>query len=492
MAKQVRLAELIRKYNIDQSSGVDVLEELRGKSGWSLAQIVAALVDEEQEIIISSLDTAKLKWDWNFWGRPGQIPPLDYEWGLFAYIAGRGAGKTRSGAEWIHKYAIEHPGCRIGLVARRAADVRDVMILGDSGILSVGQPEDRAKHYPSRAEIHWPNGSMAQSYSSEEPDQLRGPQFHAAWADEVAAWKHTVDASGLNAWDNLQIATRLGNNPQIFATTTPKRTEFMFELLEREKTEQDVVVRRGSTFDNAGNLSKAYMRTMDALYAGTRLAEQELYGQMLEQVEGALWNDDMLLAARVNAAPSALPLKVIAVDPSVAENPRDECGIIVCGSTGGRLERRTGYVLEDASTWGAPNVWGQAVVDTWERWNCPVVVEVNNGGAMARTIINGIDPRVPVLDVRADPGQGKKVRAEPITLKYDRNQVKHVGVFADLESQLTSWVPEETRKSPDRLDALVYGLTALLVKPPKGFGQGGMRVKSLAHRRIPESRVLGR
>lgn len=490
MGKKVELVQLVEDYGI--SSAVDdVFEELRLRSGWSLAQIIASLVDEEQALILKELDSAKLRWDWKFWGRPGQMPPTAIEWGLYAYIAGRGSGKTRAGAEWVHAYAMAHPGCRIGLVARRAADVRDVMILGDSGILNVGIPEERAIHYPSRSQIVWPNGSIGQSYSSEEPDQLRGPQFHAAWADEVAAWKHTVDASGLNSWDNLSIATRLGDNPQIFATTTPKRTGFMFELLEREKTDKDVLVVRGSTFDNAGNLSKAYIERMKGLYAGTRLAEQELYGQMLEQVEGALWNDDSF-TGRVNAVPGGL-LKVIAVDPSVSENPRDECGIVVCGATPGRLLTRTAYVIEDATVMGTPAEWGQKVVDVWKKHRCPVIVETNQGGAMAKTIINAIEPEVQVFDVRAY--EGKHVRAEPVTLKYDKKQVKHVGVLAELEAQLTSWVPgERGSRSPDRLDALVYAVTALLIKPPKNSGLGGggpMRIRSAARRRIGESRVLG-
>lgn len=488
LAKQLELVELVESYGIDAAVD-DVFEELRKRSGWSLAQIVASLVEPERELILNGLDTDKLMWDWNFWGRPGQMPP-ETDWGLFAYIAGRGSGKTRAGAEWVHRYAMEHPGCRIGLVARRAADVRDVMILGDSGILSVGMPEERAVHYPSRSQIVWPNGSMAASYSSEEPDQLRGPQFHAAWADEVAAWKHTLDSSGLNAWDNLQIATRLGDTPQIFATTTPKRTGFMFELLERERTDTDVVVARGSTFDNAGNLSKAYFKRMMNLYKGTRLAEQELYGQMLEEVEGALWGDDF---ERVNAEPQGL-LKVIAVDPSVSENPRDECGIVVAGCTPGRLLSRSAYILEDATVWGAPSVWGQQVVDVWKKHRCPVIVEVNQGGAMARTIINNIEPEVKIFEVRAY--EGKHVRAEPVTLKYDKKQVKHVGVLADLEAQMTSWVPgERGSRSPDRLDAMVYAVTALLIKPPKDSGLAGgrnLRVSSAAHRRIGESRVLGR
>ena len=303
-----------------------------------------------------------------------------------------------------------------------------------------------------------------------------------AWADEPAAWKHTEDDSGLNAWDNLTIATRLGDNPQIFATTTPKRTPFMYDLLDQEKnyregkSEEIVIITRGTTMDNIGNLSKKYVNRMLSLYEGTRLAEQELYGQMLEEVDGALWNDSMFGDNRVNELPKGEYLKVISVDPSVAEDPTDECGIVVVASTKHkRLAERHAYVLADESIQGSPNVWAQKVVDVWLRERCPVVAEVNQGGALVAAAIHAIDDRVPVLTVHAK--QGKKLRAEPIVLKYEKGQVHHVGVLALLEAQQTSWVPGETKKSPDRVDAVVHGLTALLIKPPQKLGVGKLRTR---------------
>ena len=312
----------------------------------------------------------------------------------------------------------------------------------------------------------------------------------AAWADEAAAWKHNIDDSGLSTWDNLTIATRLGENPQIFVTTTPKRTKFMFDLIDREKDEEDsVIISRGSTMENAGNLSKTYLERIQSLYAGTRLAEQELMGLMLEEVEGALWTDSLINDHRVTEMPNA-PLTIIAVDPSMAENPKDECGIIVASATNHRrLTDRHCYVIDDMSIQGSPTEWAEQVVKAWKKYKCPVVVEKNQGKALVDATIHAIDPDVPILEVWAY--HGKAVRAEPVTLKYDQGRVHHLNYLPELESQLVSWVPGETRKSPDRLDALVYAITALLIKPPNKLGQRKMRAKSLATRRLPESR-LGR
>jgi len=492
--KGITLAEMLTAYPKLRrlTDPMEILDGLRVETGWSLAQIVSELVEEEREMILAATDTDKLINDWNFWGRPSQIPPKDVPWTLFAFIGGRGVGKTRAGAEWVHSVAMANPGCRIGLVARTAKDTRDVMVEGDSGLLNIGQPEDRPTYYSSKSRVVWPNGSQATTYSSEEPDQLRGPQFNYAWADEAAAWKHTVDDSGLNAWDNLMIATRLGKNPQVFATTTPKRTKFMFELIEQEKEDETIILTRGSTMDNAGNLSKGYIQKMKSLYEGTRLMDQELYGLMLEEIEGALWNDELLAKSRLDEVKSGTkyPLTVIAVDPSVAEEPNDECGIIVAGATKQRrLADRHAYIIEDASLMASPLEWAQVVVDLWKVYQCPVIVETNQGGAMAATIIHSLDERVPILEVHAH--QGKRLRAEPVTLKYDQQKVHHLGVHADLEAQMTSWVPGETKKSPDRVDALVYAVTALLIKPPGRLGSGKMRARSLAGRRLPETRLRG-
>jgi phage terminase large subunit-like protein len=325
-------------------------------------------------------------------------------------------------------------------------------------------------------------------FTADEPDGLRGPQFTHAWGDEIAAWRQTPDAAGMTAFDNLRVGTRLGANPKIMVTTTPKRVPLLYQLLEEnKKNPSKIVITRGSTLDNAGNLSGAYLEAITGVYAGTRLAQQELYGEMLDSLEGALWTDELLEAGREGVLPLNAPLRIIGVDPSVAENPRDECGIVVCSATADRdLYKRHAYVLEDASVHGSPDVWANKVVAMARKWGCPVVAEVNQGGALVRNAINAIDPNIKVLEVHSK--YGKALRAEPITLSYEQGRVHHIGYLADLESQMLSWIPGEG-KSPDRVDALVHALTALLIKPPAGFVGGKLTAKSVASRRLPNSRA---
>jgi phage terminase large subunit-like protein len=269
-------------------------------------------------------------------------------------------------------------------------------------------------------------------------------------------------------------------------TTTPKRVPLLYKLLDEAKTTGRVVISRGSTMDNSGNLSNAYLDAITGVYAGTRLAQQELYGEMLDSVEGALWVDELIEQHRQSAFPMNTPLRIIGVDPSVAENPRDECGIVVVSSSGERdLYKRNAWVLEDASVLGSPDVWANRVVAMARKWGCPVVAEVNQGGAMVRNAINTIDPSIKVLEVHSK--YGKALRAEPITLAYEQGRVHHIGYLADLESQMVSWVPGEG-KSPDRVDALVHALTALLIKPPAGFTGGKITAKSMGSRRLPDSK----
>jgi phage terminase large subunit-like protein len=369
------------------------------------------------------------------------------------------------------------------LVARTAADVRDVIVEGESGIINVTPPSERPLYEPSKRRLTWPNGNTATCFTADEPDSLRGPQFTHAWGDEVAAWRQTPDAAGMTAFDNLRVGTRLGSKPKIMVTTTPKRVPLLYQLIaEAEKTGR-VVITRGSTMDNSGNLSESYLDAIKGVYEGTRLAQQELYGEMLDQVEGALWTDELIGRNRESAMPLGMPLRVIGVDPSVAENPRDECGIVVVASSGERdLYKRNAWVLEDASILGSPDVWANKVVQMARKWGCPVVAEVNQGGALVRNAINTIDPNVQVLEVHSK--HGKQLRAEPITLAYEQGRVHHLGYLADLESQMISWIPGEG-KSPDRVDALVHALTALMIKPPPGFMGGKLTARSLAHRKIP-------
>lgn len=456
--------------------------------GKSMMERIAALPKEEQAAILQGLDMETLMWDWNAWARPEQLPPPGDDWAIWLLLAGRGFGKTRSAAEWVRRKAKDtsQGQLRFALVARTAADVRDVIVEGESGIISISPPNERPLYEPSKRRLTWPNGNTATCFTADEPDGLRGPQFHYAWADEVAAWRQSPDAAGMTSWDNLRVACRLGHSPQIICTTTPKRVPMLYALLnEAEKTGR-VVVSKGSTLDNAGNLSGTYLDAITGVYAGTRLASQELYGEMLSDVEGALWTDELIGRYRESAFPMSAPLRVIGVDPSVAENPRDECGIVVCASTADRdLYKRNAWVLEDASIHGSPEMWANKVVDMARKYSCPVVAEVNQGGALVTNAIHTIDPNIKVLEVHSK--HGKALRAEPVTLAYEQGRVHHINYLADLESQMISWIPGEG-KSPDRVDALVHALTALLIKPPPGFVGGTITAKSVAARRLPAFR----
>lgn len=451
--------------------------------GQSLAQIVAALPEEERAKILEGMDQDSLLWDWTFWSRPEQQAP-EGDWAIWLLLAGRGFGKTRTAAEWVREEA-KHTTTgkrRFALVARTAADVRDVIVEGESGIMSISPPSEMPLYEPSKRRLTWPNGNTATCFTADEPDSLRGPQFTHAWGDEVAAWRQSPDAAGMTAFDNLRVGTRLGANPKILVTTTPKRVPLLYSLLaEAEKNPGRVAISRGSTMDNAGNLSSSYMDAITGVYEGTRLAAQELMGEMLDAVEGALWVEELIENYRQGSAP-AMPLRCIGVDPSVAENPRDECGIVVVGATADSdLYKRQSWVLEDASVLGSPTVWAQQVVAMARKWGCPVVAEVNQGGALVKAAIHTIDPSITVLEVHSKVG--KALRAEPVTLAYEQGRVHHVGYFAELESQMLSWVPGEG-KSPDRVDALVHALTALLIKPPAGFSGGRITAKSSAGRRL--------
>jgi phage terminase large subunit-like protein len=460
--------------------------------GKSIMEQIANLPPEEQLAALEGLDPDRVQWDWGLWGRPEQQAPPGDDWNIWLVLAGRGFGKTRLAAEWVREQAkYTNTGQRrFALVARTAADVRDVIVEGESGIINVSPPSERPHYEPSKRRLTWPNGNTATLFTADEPDSLRGPQFTHAWGDEVAAWRQTPDAAGMTAFDNLRVGTRLGAKPKILITTTPKRVPLLYSLIKESETNPGkVIVTKGSTMDNRGNLSEAYMEAIYGVYEGTRLAQQELYGEMLSDVEGALWVPELIDKGRESQLPMGTPLRVVAVDPSVAENPRDECGIVVCASTGERdLYKRNAWVLEDATVHGSPDIWANKVVAMARKWGCPVVAEVNQGGALVRNAINTIDPGIRVLEVHSK--YGKALRAEPITLAYEQSRVHHVGYLAELESQMISWIPGEG-KSPDRVDALVHGLTALLIKPPPGFVGGTITARSFASRRLPNARGNG-
>jgi phage terminase large subunit-like protein len=381
----------------------------------SLAQIVADLPEADREAMLAEMDEELLAYDPQFWLRPTQLRPInETDWNLAEMIAGRGAGKTRSMCEWSRKKA-QGPPTRGALVARTAADVRDVLVAGESGILAISPPSERPEYEPSKRLLTWPNGTTALCFSSEAPDQLRGPQFHWALADEIASWKYLPDESGLTAWDNLRLATRLGELPQIFAGTTPKRTPFMRALIKAAEDETGVLLLRGSTKDNRGNLSQRYIDMIYGLYAGTALAAQELEGVMLDDIDGALWDEALIEANRVLSIPKMRrPIVAVGVDPSVSEKPGDETGIIVAVVDGAIRDmfKRHAYILSDASLQAAPEIWAKVLAAEAERFgNAPIIAETNQGGGLIKAVLTGINPRLKVLGVHSR--FGKAIRAEP-------------------------------------------------------------------------------
>jgi phage terminase large subunit-like protein len=450
-------------------------------SGKSLAQEIAALGEVEREAALAGVEPSTLLWDWGFWSRPEQRAPVDSEWSLWLFLAGRGAGKTRSAAEWVRGLVREEGplwqargGLRLGLMARTAADVRDVIVEGESGIMAVSPPDERPEWSPTKRRLTWSNGAQALCMTGDEPDQARGPQFHYSWVDELASHRQLPDEMGVTGFENVRIATRLGERPRVVVTTTPKKVKVIRQLVKEsvEKPER-VRVTRATTLDNAGNLSGPYLEGLLGIYEGTRVARQELYGELLDDIEGALWTEEGIDDARVIAAPVGLPLRVVGVDPTVAERPGDACGIIVVLSTAEReLYRREAYVVDDLTVQGSPETWAARVVKAARRWGAPVVAEVNQGGALVRAAIQSVDPGVRVLEVRSRVG--KALRAEPIALAYEQGRVHHLGVLSDLESEMTTWEPGSGGRSPDRLDAVVHALTALLITPPAGMTGGGI------------------
>lgn len=388
-------------------------------------------------------------------GRPEQKPSPVGDWLVYAYVAGRGAGKTRTGAEWLAEQAITLPSTRWAVVAPTHADVRDTCIEGESGLLRVLRRRLPGVDWGSAwnrttLELTLPNGSKIKGFTAEKPDRLRGPQHHGAWADELAAWDDP------DAWDQLQFGLRLGAIPRTVVTTTPRPTKLVRRLRARSEASDGVVWVGGSTFDNAANLSAAALTELRSQYEGTRLGRQELYAELLTDTPGALWTLASIDEDRAEAPPPHPQRIVVGVDPAVtAGEESDSTGIIVAalGDDGHY------YVLDDRTMKASPERWATAVIDAHDYWcGDRIIAEVNNGGDLVTTVMRSVDPSVPVRTVHAS--RGKRVRAEPVAALYERHLVHHVGVLEDLEDQMTTWTPEHAT-SPDRLDALVWALTEL-------------------------------
>ena len=374
-------------------------------------------------------------------------------------MAGRGFGKTRMGAEWVRGLAHKYPGCRIALVAETAADARDVMIKGDSGLLNCDPTLSEDSWSPTNRCLTWPNGSKAYTYNGTTPDQLRGPQHHFAWVDELAKFEYMQDA-----WDQTQFGLRLGEHPQVLVTTTPRPLPLIKKLV----NDPDTVVTNGSTLDNAANLAKNTVKQLYERYGGTRLGRQELEGEILGDIPGALWNRENIDSNRLKEAPEDLERVFVAVDPATSsEEGADEHGIVVVGMARDSDGYARGYVLEDGTCKGSPEEWARKAVSLYRKWSADkIVAEKNQGGEMVSSVIRAVDRSVPIKLVHAS--RGKVVRAEPISSLYEQNRVHHVGRHDLLEDQMCIFSIDNIRNSstgsPDRVDALVWGLTEIFDK----------------------------
>ncbi|SIO10716.1 Large terminase phage packaging protein [Rhodovulum sp. ES.010] len=411
-----------------------------------------------------------------FWAMPHQLPP-EYDWRAWVVMGGRGAGKTRAGAEWVRS-EVEGPrpldpgrSRRVALVGETLDQVREVMVFGDSGLLACSPPDRRPRWEATRHRLIWPNGAIAQTFSAHDPERLRGPQFDAAWADELAKWKKAEQT-----WDMLQFGLRLGPSPRQCITTTPRNLGILRSILANPTT----VVTHAQTEANRANLAASFLEAVRARYSGTRLGRQELDGILLEESEGALWSLATLEGARIDNAP-ALDRIVVAVDPPVSGHAgSDECGLVVAGAvTKGPPQNWGAVVLEDASLSGvAPTVWAQAAIDAMERHGADrLVAEVNQGGDLVETVIRQLDPLIPFRALHAS--RGKAARAEPVAALYEQGRVKHLRGLDALEDQMCRLTARgyDAPGSPDRVDALVWAIHELMIAPAAHWRRP--RVRSL-------------
>ena len=436
-------------------------------SSQSGAEMLADLSTDDRGKFISSMSEDECKallHEWRgFNARPDQIAP-DGDWDIWIALAGRGWGKTRTGAEWVREKVENGEARRIAIIAETAADARDVLVEGDSGILSL-YPEGEGPIYePSKRRLTWPNGAVASLFNATEPNQLRGPQYDLAWSDELAKWRYARET-----WDQLQFGLRLGENPQQIVTTTPRPIEIVKAIVGGE--EGKVVITKGNTLDNRSNLAGKFLKKIVAKYEGTRLGRQELSAEILGDIPNALWTLSNIDLYRQYKSPEEMKELcsriVVAIDPAVTNTEdSDAHGIVACGMSG-----QDGYVLEDASIGGTPEEWARAAITCYDRWDADcIVVEVNQGGDMVASTIRTIRANIPIREVRAT--RGKHVRAEPISSLYHQGRVHHVGAFVELETEMTMMTSAgyEGEGSPDRTDALVWGMTDLfpsMVRKPK-------------------------
>ena len=392
------------------------------------------------------------KFDWTLSGRPDQqIPPGN--WIVWLTLAGRGWGKTRTGAETVRQWVKKYP--YVNLIGATSDDARDIMIEGESGILAVCPTDERPKYLSQKRRLEWTNGAKSLIFTADEPERLRGKQHMKLWADELAAWRYP------ESWDQASLGLRLGDCPQAIVTTTPKPTKLVKELIADPTT----IITRGSTYDNRANLADAFVQKVVKKYEGTRLGRQELNAEILDDNPGALWKRSDIDDLRVTTPP-AMKRIVIAIDPAVTGNAdSDETGITVNGL--GSDDH--GYLLADLSMRGTPEEWARVAVNAYHEWKADRIIgETNNGGDMIETVIRMVDRNVSYKAVHAS--RGKITRAEPISALYEQKRCHHVGFFPVLEDQMCDYDPNTSKYSPDRMDANVWGFTELMAEPNRGEG----------------------
>ena len=426
----------------------------------SLLEQLADLPKAEADALIRAMapgEANAFEYDWRYRARPQQLPPAG-SWRVWLLMAGRGFGKTRCGAEWVRSQVKAGRG-RIALVGPTAADARNVMVEGESGILAISPGRERPLYEPSKRRLTWPNGAVATTYSADEPERLRGPQHDAAWCDELAAWRYP------EAWDMLMFGMRLGADPRTVVTTTPRPAKLIRALVR----DPICVVTRGSSYENRGNLAPAFFDQIIRKYEGTRLGRQELEAELLEDTPGALWSYASIEASRLSSAPEMTRV-VVAIDPAVTSGEEaDETGIVVAGKD----KNGHGYVLDDISGRYPPTEWARLAISAYVRHRADrIVAEVNNGGDMVGATLRMVDPNVAFTAVRAS--RGKVVRAEPVSALYQQGRIHHIGTFSQLEDQMTNFTSDIDRAaagySPDRVDALVWAFSDLLVERMESEG----------------------
>ncbi len=398
--------------------------------------------------------------NWALFAREDQKAP-DIDWRIWLLMGGRGSGKTRAGAEWIREQVQNQGKHRIALVAPTYTDAREVMLEGESGLLSLGYPRERPFYLSSRRRLEWPNGAVGHVFSAEDPDGLRGPQFDCAWADEFCAWAYPE-----YSLSNLRMALRLGTSPQLVVTTTPRPIKALAKLI---KT-RGVVIGRAKTHENIAYLAPNFVADMQETYCGTQLGRQELDGEFIDEQPGALWTRQLIEACRIEHVPDMSRI-IVAIDPPVTSGARsDSCGLIVAGLCEDGQGRGHAVILQDGSGQGlTPEGWARRAISLCEQWDGDyLLAEVNQGEEMVRTILDAVEPGIPLQTVYAT--RSKKVRAEPVALLYEQGRVKHAGTFPELEDELCAIGSTNLRKSPDRADALVWAVTRLLLsrsEPPR-------------------------